>query len=112
MSAEWDRQFRQGGDEPHTVESSYIEPLPAAAWYPDPEWRGYCQYWEGMQWTQHRVPLGQQAPIWWSNFWVWFWLSFGTATLLSAVFPPLMVVMIAFGVVVYLSKKYGSNIKF
>ena len=35
-----------------------------AGWYPDPEQQGQQRYWDGSQWTDHRVPLEprQQFP--------------------------------------------------
>jgi len=31
-------------------------PVPAAGWFPDPEYAGQLRYWDGAAWTEHRAP--------------------------------------------------------
>ena len=35
---------------------------PAAGWYPDPEQPYTWRYWNGAEWTEHRVPMHAAAP--------------------------------------------------
>lgn len=38
-------------------------PAPAAGWYPDPEWPSTWRYWDGVEWTDQRVPMHTAAPV-------------------------------------------------
>lgn len=39
--------------------------LPAAGWYPDPEYAGQQRYWDGQQWTDHRAPMATGGEPQW-----------------------------------------------
>jgi Protein of unknown function (DUF2510)/Domain of unknown function (DUF4352) len=38
-------------------------PAPAAGWYPDPEWPDTWRYWDGVEWTDQRLPMHTTAPL-------------------------------------------------